>query len=148
MAIWISAILLVFAVALFVAAPLSEGLLRKAADSHDLALERLEHERGLAVQALRELDFDYQMKKIDQADYEKLRNALEARAINAMSGIETARAKARPQLRLASSRTKPAGVARVNYCPQCGFQVGSNHRFCAGCGAALDVAPGAAKQAE
>jgi hypothetical protein len=47
-------------VALFVAAPLTEGFLRRKR-SANLEFIRLQHERGLALQGLRELEFDHEM---------------------------------------------------------------------------------------
>ena len=43
-----------------------------------------EHERGLAVQGLRELEFDRQTGKLSDADYESLHDALEQRALAAI----------------------------------------------------------------
>lgn len=156
MTIYVAAIMLVAAVALFVAAPLTEGFLRRrrvAAD--DLELERLEHQRALAVQGLRELEFDHEMGKIDDADYQNLRGPLEQRALAAMSALEPARIEDHATtLRLASRRTKPVTAAaaapmrHANFCPQCGARAGASHNFCAECGAVLTTAARAATQAE
>ena len=89
MANYLAAILIVAAVALFVAAPLSGGFpRRRGANSRELELERLEHERGLAVQGLRELAFDHEMGKLDELDYRDLKRSLEDRALAAMSAVE------------------------------------------------------------
>jgi hypothetical protein len=89
---YLAAILIVAAVALFVAAPLSGGFpRRRRSTSLQLDLERLEHERGLAVQGLRELEFDHEMGKLDEVDYRDLQRALEDRALSAMTAIERAR---------------------------------------------------------
>src|SRR5229473_5536075 len=108
MANYLAAILIVAAVALFVAAPLSGGFpRRRGATSRELELERLEHERGLAVQGLRELEFDHEMGKLDDADYRELKATLEARALAAMGAIDRAKAAGRvATMRLASRRSK------------------------------------------
>ena len=151
MAMWIAAMMIVAAVAMFVAAPLTEGFLRRRASS-DLDIRRLEHDRSLAVQGLRELEFDHEMGKLDEADYQNLRSTLEGRALAAMSALEAARSHNRTALRLASRRAKPAmptGSGRnFNFCPQCGVRVGVGHRFCGQCGAQLLVEARAANQAE
>jgi cytochrome c-type biogenesis protein CcmI len=153
--IYVAAIMLVAAVALFVAAPLTEGFLRRRrAGADDLELERLEHERALAVQGLRELEFDHEMGKIDDADYQSLRGPLERRALAAMSALEPARIEDHATtLRLASRRTKPVTAAaapmrHANFCPQCGSRAGASHNFCAECGAALTIAARSATRAE
>lgn len=166
MATYVAAILIVAAVALFVAAPLSAGFpRRRRSTSLELELEGLEHNRGLAVQGLRELEFDHEMGKLDEADYHALKRSLEDRALAAMSAVERLRAEGRAStMRLAPRRARAAGaspassssaappamrlsaaVASVskpgmNFCPQCGGRVGAGHNFCAGCGASLDAA--------
>ena len=88
----VAALLIVAAVALFVAAPLSGGFpRRRGATVRELDLERLEHDRGLAVQGLRELEFDHEMGKLDETDYRDLKRSLEERALSAMSAIERLR---------------------------------------------------------
>lgn len=90
----LAAALIVAGVALFVAAPLGVGLIGARAKSPDeLKTERHEHERALAVQALRELEFDREMGKLSDADYESMRKRLEERALTAMAAIEEIRAQ-------------------------------------------------------
>ena len=89
----LAAALIVTGVALFVAAPLGIGLVGARAKSPDeLKADRFEHERALAVQALRELEFDREMGKLSDADYESMHQALEDRALTAMAAIENIRA--------------------------------------------------------
>lgn len=165
---YVAAILIVAAVALFVAAPLSGGFpRRRGATIRELELERLEHDRGMAVQGLRELEFDHEMGKLDETDYRDLKRSLEDRALAAMSAIERVRgARRTATMRLAAwqPRSNPAAVAAVpsapigtpsvrrsfgdasgsrptvNFCPQCGVPAGAGHNFCADCGASLNVA--------
>lgn len=89
MAFYIAAFLIIAGVALFVAAPLSGGLRARAQRTREeLELDHSEHEHALAVQGLRELEFDREMGKLSDADYESLRSALEGRALQAMTAIE------------------------------------------------------------
>lgn len=166
MANYLAAILIIAAVALFVAAPLSGGFpRRRRSTTLQLELERLEHERGLAMQGLRELEFDHEMGKLDEVDYHNLKRSLEDRALSAMTAIERARGAmragtiqpaARParialaRVGLAAAPAPRAPSARgmagaagaghppgVNFCPQCGVRAGTGHNFCAECGASL-----------
>ncbi len=145
MAIWIAAVLIVGAVALFIAAPLTDGLVERRNAAANVEMGRREHQRALAVQALRELEFDHEMGKLGDEDYRSLRERLEIRALTAMDRLEEAR---RPSLSLASSGrigaaagsshlSAPARAIPVNFCPQCGTRIGLAHNFCANCGAAL-----------
>src|SRR6266851_1288756 len=148
--------MIVASVALFVAAPLAGGLFRRRRVANELDLERLEHDRGLAMQGLRELEFDHEMGKLDETDYRDLKRSLEDRALSAMTAIERLRGAERAtRIRLAS-RPAPAAVPMaqaalasmaapssrrslgaasalkptVNFCPQCGAPVGADHNFC------------------
>jgi len=91
--IWITALMLIGSVALFVAAPLAEVFTtRKAAADDDAEAARLlEHQRGLATAAIRELEFDFATGKIAEADFRAIRERLEARALQAMAGLDQLR---------------------------------------------------------
>ena len=88
----LAAALIVAGVALFVAAPLAIGLAGARAKSPgELQAERHEHERALAVQGLRELEFDREMGKLSDSDYQSMHQALEDRALTAMAALEKLR---------------------------------------------------------
>jgi len=147
MTAYFAAFLIVAAVAMFVAAPLTEGFLRRKR-SVNLELTRLQHERELALQGLRELEFDHEMGKLDEVDYVSLKANLERHAFTAMRSLEQLAQVSRPPLvRLASVRTgsgaaqASANVRPFNFCPQCGARATAAYRFCPACGAALDALP-------
>ena len=74
----LAAAMIVAGVALFVAAPLGIGLVgARAKSAGELQTERHEHERALAVQGLRELEFDREMGKLSDADYDSMHRTLE-----------------------------------------------------------------------
>jgi cytochrome c-type biogenesis protein CcmI len=88
----LAAALIVAGVALFVAAPLGIGLTgARAKSAGELQTERHEHDRALAVQGLRELEFDREMGKLSDADYDSMHKALEDRALTAMAAVEKIR---------------------------------------------------------
>ncbi len=89
MAFYIAAFLIVWGVALFVAAPLTGGLRARAKRSREeLEVDHWEHEHGLAVQGLRELEFDREMGKLSDPDYASLKASLEGRALQAMAALQ------------------------------------------------------------
>lgn len=118
--LWIALLMLTAAVALFVAAPLTEGLAarRREAEIKDRTAG-LEHDRALAVAAIRELEFDRAMGKIDDADFTSIRASLEARALDAMQGLQA---------------KSPAPGGKSNRCGHCGASASTGARFCAACG--------------
>lgn len=114
MTFYIAAFLIIMGVALYVAAPLSGGLIIRAKKTREeLERDHWEHEHALAVQGLRELEFDREMGKLSDLDYDSLGAALENRALTAMSAIERfkeqeraaafAAVNVRPKLRAAAA---------------------------------------------
>jgi hypothetical protein len=157
--LYLAAVLIVASVALFVAAPLGGGLLAARRAGRDAAeAERLEHERALAMQGLRELEFDREMGKLSEADYAALREGLMARALGASAALERVHAAiapvpemaaARPRLvkSAAASATASATASRIRFCSQCGVEIAAG-KFCSECGAPLSVSARAAARAE
>jgi len=141
--IWIAAILMITAVGLFIAAPLSDQVFAGHRSAIRVEADRREHEHALALQALRELEFDQAMGKLDAGDYCILRERLENRALAAMSGREKTPRQPSPdhvmQAAALPQTITPARTITVNFCPQCGTKMGGAHNFCANCGAALAV---------
>lgn len=159
-AIYLAAILIVAAAALFVAAPLIEGVRprRRAAAPER---ERLEHQRALAVQGLRELEFDHEMGKLDEGDYAALKRTLEERALAAMAALERLAAPAATNGAARLTSFAGNGTATVTpefdssiphrddarFCPQCGGRLDGDARACSACGAAVTPAAGRATEA-
>ncbi len=115
MVFYVATLLIVTGVALYVASPLVSGLgrARRTQSREELVVQHWEHEHALAVQGLRDLEFDRQMGKLADADYESLRAALETKALEAMSALEKIHDDIR-QKRLASleaPKVKPAAPA-------------------------------------
>jgi hypothetical protein len=103
--IYIAAILIVAGVTLFVAAPLTGESFWHRGVRGSTEAERLEHERELAMQSLRDLEFDREMGKLSDADYLVLKAPLEERALAAMDALG--------RLRVASaSAVTPRGAHR------------------------------------
>jgi cytochrome c-type biogenesis protein CcmI len=141
--IWLASILLIVAVGLFVAAPLSDQVLTGRRSARNADSEQREHEYALALQALRELEFDHAMGKLDEGDYHSLKDRLEKRAMAAMSGRgEMMRQRLTEQAVRAAASPQPImpdSAIAVRFCPACGARNGRGYNFCADCGAALDL---------
>jgi NADH pyrophosphatase NudC (nudix superfamily) len=143
--IYLAAILIVIGVALFVAAPLFESARATRAGRSDLERNRLEHEKALAVQGLRELEFDREMHKLSDPDWAELKQQLEIRALRTMAAIEKLdkemEGRGAPAVRRRVARGDAAAgtLQAVRFCPACGKPVTSQVNFCGECGAALTI---------
>ncbi|HXR37172.1 MAG TPA: zinc ribbon domain-containing protein [Candidatus Binataceae bacterium] len=144
--IYLAAILIVMGVALFVAAPMFEAARRGRVGRSDPDRIRLEHERAQSIQALRELEFDREMRKLSEADCAELKQRLEARALRAMAALEkldqkdAAKTPGAGRKRVARiAAAAPGAGPAVRFCPACGKPVAGKVNFCAECGAALTI---------
>jgi hypothetical protein len=140
--IYLAVVFIVVGVALFVAAPLFERTRGAGKARVDLERSRLEHERALAVQALRDLEFDHEMRKLSEQDWAELRRNLEERALRAMAALEQLdkaaerrAAGARRTVRVADGGQ--AQLQSAKFCPACGTPITLRAKFCAQCGAPL-----------
>ena len=96
---------------------------------------------------LRDLDLDYQLGKLDDADYRERREKHLARAAGVLKRLDVWRDQspnavgdAELEREIAAFRqVKPSanGNGRSRYCSNCGHPAGSDDRFCGKCGHAL-----------
>jgi len=89
--------------------------------------ELLEHEKNIALLAIKEAEFDRAMGKLSEGDYSILRSEYEERALTALSELDVL-----PDTTAPPSGTDALLLAR--YCPACGQQFDPDDRFCAACG--------------
>jgi len=149
LAAFLASALIIVGVALYVALPLWGGLFgRRARRADSGGHERLEHERALAVQALRDLEFDREMGKLGDRDYQTLQERLEGRALDAMTALEKlgeeGRRRAPARVTALAQRTPrrvdapvAPGSGRISFCPSCGARIAAGANFCAECGMGL-----------
>lgn len=96
--------------------------------------------RDLAIEALQELEFEYQTGKLALEDYEPLRARYAREAIAARDTMIAAGEDV---------GTPAVGAAASGACPDCGAAAdsGGASKFCTICGASLRPAAGAAESA-
>jgi Double zinc ribbon len=100
-----------------------------------------ETERGVALTALKEIEFDRETGKLSDADYAYLKEkytaaALEALRAEAPDDIEAMVAARVRVIRSASAPTSPGTLV----CNTCGPRPETDALFCSGCGVRLAVA--------
>jgi hypothetical protein len=98
----------------------------------------LEERKQVIYENLRDLNFEFRLGKLSDADYEKTKIGLQAELAHVLSEIDrlggAAPAKAQP---------KPA--PDPNVCPKCGARFDKPMKFCGECGEAMPAAQGGAK---
>ena len=106
----------------------------------------LEREKTLALRSIKELEFDYAMKKIAKADYEEMNARLRARAIRLMRQLDAGQGyRSEIEREVAKRLGEPAGSSRATAvpavqaaaapgCASCGTLNDADARFCKNCG--------------
>ena len=99
--------------------------------------ELLGQEKALVLRAIKDLEFDYGMKKVSQVDFDDMLGRLRARALMIMEQLERVPVAPPPAPRPVKSaaRAKAAVCGRcqtrnepdARFCKQCGGQLGSVH---------------------
>jgi hypothetical protein len=140
--------------------PLSRAnVVSAAAPRAPARLRELEREKQLVLKAIKEVELDYQMRKIDEAGYRDMIERYRARAMRLIGEIE-AGDNFRPLIerelrdRIAASDASatettettetaaapaPAATGEAGGCPACGTKNDEDAQFCKKCGGKLGI---------
>jgi len=121
--------LLLFGLCVFVGMPIANDLRGTAPSS---APDKPLSASDLLVASLRDLEHDYEMGKISEADRDQLRRELQREAVIEMARQREAEAKS-----LSPAKLKAAGTEVGAFCPSCGGATSHDDRFCRSCGTKL-----------
>lgn len=109
----------------------------------------LEREKALVLRSIKELEFDFAMRKMSQADFDEMAGRLRQRALGLMEQLdlsggyhdqierEVAERLARLEGEGFSPRHDAPPEADAPFCTQCGKANDPDARFCKSCGAKL-----------
>ncbi len=96
--LYISGLILIGMIAMFVAAPLFKPERESdRSDAREDLAARWKKQKTDAYAAIREADFDQEMGKLTEADYRLLREKYEARALEALAQLDRSRAPGEKQ---------------------------------------------------
>lgn len=98
----------------------------------------LERDKFLTLRAIKELEFDRAMGKVNDADYAEMRDRLRARAVRLMTQLDgTAMYRAQIERDVAEAGAALQQARATGACPACGTANDGDARFCKSCGKAL-----------
>lgn len=111
-------------------------------------VRHLEERRASIYENLRDLQFEYRVGKLSDADYQQTKVGLQKELAGVMAEMDrmktggparTADAVAATPPADTAPSTEPAPVAQgmVSVCPQCGAEFPSTMKFCGECGKAM-----------
>jgi hypothetical protein len=98
-----------------------------AASAVDQQLVPLERKKEVLYENLRDLNFEYRMGKLSEADYQSAKMAAQAELVPVLSALEELEAQ-----KLREEVTPPPG-----WCERCTHQNPPDNVFCGQCGASL-----------
>jgi rubrerythrin len=90
--------------------------------------EKFERQKREAYAAIKEIEFDYRMGKLSDADFTAMRNKFMAEALHAIAVLDASKTA---QVKEARQARRPS---RIAFCPTCGHSVPRRANFCPGCG--------------
>jgi hypothetical protein len=115
----------------------------------------LEDRKAVIYENLRDLQFEYRVGKLSDADYQQTKLTLQKELAGVMAEIdritqlipsktapgrtppEKSKAAATPASRSAAAAPSPAGRAPGSACPHCGAKFPNSMKFCGECGKAM-----------
>ena len=137
--ILIAYILLATVVLLFVTRPLfASGGRSPQVSQRESQRRSLIEDRERVYTAIQELDFDYQMGKVEEADYRQTRTRYEQKAITLLKALD--KANGRPDSIEQQVEEEVAALRRKgskHTCADCGTSLPTNALFCPQCGVSV-----------
>lgn len=111
-------------------------------------LRELERDKQAVLKAIREIEHDYQMRKIAEADYKEMVQRYRTRAMRIIRELDAGdnyRALIEEELktRLSAMSAAPAQAASPTICPSCSSANDADALFCKKCGAKMEAKTGA-----
>ena len=102
----------------------------------------LEREKALVLRSIKELEFDFAMRKVSQADFDEMGGRLRRRAMGLIVQLDASTGyREQIEREIAARVTTPAPAAehtaRTGICPGCGTHNDLDARFCKQCGTSL-----------
>jgi len=116
----------------FVIIPFQQGSLKKKVLPVELI--RPENERLAVLSSLRDLDFDYQIGKVNEEDYTGLRGRLVVEAAHSLQETEEVD---EVEALIQARKTTKKSISLA--CTMCGEPIGTDIRFCPRCGTPVKV---------
>jgi len=104
----------------------------------------IEREKTLVLRAIKELEFDYAMKKVSDQDFADMGQRLRTRAAGLMRQLDAGAAYSTQIEEELARRLAASGVTapdtQPRFCTQCGSPAAAGAKFCGQCGHRLETA--------
>jgi NADH pyrophosphatase NudC (nudix superfamily) len=96
--------------------------------------QHLDERKAQIYENLRDLQFEYRLGKLSDADYQKTKQSLQQELARVMAEIDAIRPPARAAQPKAAAPAVKAATADLRECPHCGARFDRALKFCGECG--------------
>lgn len=101
-------------------------------DDKEIAVNELQRKKSALFREIKDIELDFQMGKLDEADFEELTTSYRGRAMDVMKQIDSLNGvKKTPVLQL---EFKVPEAEQAGYCTECGSALFRAAGFCGVCG--------------
>jgi hypothetical protein len=104
--------------------------------------QHLEARRAQIYENLRDLQFEFRVGKLSEADYQQTKTSLQSDLAVVLAEIDLLKSSdkpAAPQAKAAASKNGARAAAAPNTCPHCGAKFDRALKFCGECGKPMAV---------
>jgi hypothetical protein len=98
--------------------------------------EHLEERKARIYENLRDLQFEFRVGKLSDADYQQTKQGLQSELATVLAEIDKLKGQAPPKAAAPKPTVAPVSV-ETNVCPHCGARFPTNMKFCGECGKAM-----------
>jgi hypothetical protein len=99
----------------------------------EIPWRHLDARKAQIYENLRDLQFEYRVGKLSDADYQQTKTILQTELAGVLAEIDRMKGAASPPAPAPKSKLQPAGTA----CPHCGAKFQKPMKFCGECGKAM-----------
>lgn len=123
----IAIVLSLFAVA-FIGYPFYQASRKNISFELNHRAEELETRKSEIYAAIKDIEFDFQMGKLSEEDYQELKHQYRTEAVGLLKEIDKTHG---------IHTAQDVRDTVINFCSQCGEPAGKGEQFCANCGEKL-----------
>jgi len=102
-----------------------------------IAVAELERKKSALIREIKDIELDYQMDKIDDADFEELTNAYRMQAIAVMEELDSTKGNSEKKKYSVNSEYNVPEDKKSGFCKECGTTLFRDASFCGVCGSRI-----------
>jgi len=130
-------VVVAFAVAAFIALPIYTAQSRKgqlsANNINHRAIELQERKQSI-YEAIKDIEFDYEMGKLSEEDFHELRQQYKNEAVEVLKQLDQTQTKKVKSKKIYSRKKSGAARDAARFCWVCGIEIMPEDKFCGNCG--------------